>query len=65
VLPVRQPSCARILDPFLDHIKAILTYPPENLCQDLLDLVLDPSGEVTTSRVIESGHLDQAGSFAI
>jgi hypothetical protein len=37
--------------------------PTDYLSQDLLALVLDPGGEVTTSGVVVSGHLDQAAGF--
>jgi hypothetical protein len=60
-LPLRSPSSHRILDPFLDHIKVKVADPADYFRQDLLALVLDPGGEITTRSMVVLGHLDQAG----
>jgi hypothetical protein len=58
-------AAALILDPFLNHVKAVITDPAKHLGQVPLPLILHSPGEVTTPRVIVPGHRDQASGFAI
>jgi hypothetical protein len=51
-LPLGPPSLQRILDPFLDHIKITAADPADYLGQDLLGMILDPSGEVATPSMV-------------
>ena len=39
--------------------------PADYLGQDLVSLTLDPGSEVSSPRVVVSGHLDESGGFPL